>query len=293
MIQISEYVEQLSKHQDYTISGETRINETPVKYAAVFDGHGTSEVIQFIRRISKLKLNEIMATNCPATTLYNYINASYVCQPGRSSGSTMCMARIFPEYVELLNVGDSQVVVFKNGNLEFVSDTHGYENDAEMARLTRENRIFKSLDSKTIKIVNDKKMFYMKSKYIIHVEGWGLLAVTQALGHAGKTGICPTRTEIPYIAGEDDVRIVLGSDGVFDMILRDADQEDQFIVSDIMEMMDMSAEEIGKRASNRWLQSWEMHYDLNDPSLYEVATYRNEDADDVSVVKIVISPETP
>jgi len=290
MIHISEFVKQLSKRQDYTISGETFINETPVKYAAVFDGHGTNDVIQFIRRITICKMNDIMATVCPATTLYNYINSFNVCQPGCSSGSTMCMARIFPEYVELLNVGDSQAVVFKNGNLEFVSETHDYENDAEMERLAREGRIVKLLDSKTIKIVNEKKMYYMKFKYIIHMEAWGLLAVTQALGHAGKTGICPTRTEIPYIAGRDDVRIILGSDGVFDMILRDVDETDQFIVSDIMEMMDMSAEEIGKRACNRWLQSWEMHYDVDNPSLYEIANYGNEDADDVSVVKIVISP---
>jgi serine/threonine protein phosphatase PrpC len=290
-IAISENVEQMYKGQDYTISGETIINGQPIKYAVVFDGHGTSSVITAIRKITKEKMNDIMATSCPATVLFNYINdaSPKLCIRGESSGSTMCMTRIFPNHIEIRNVGDSQAVLFKNGKIEFISETHDYDNEKERDRLFKQGLMAAVVESSDIKIVNEEQMFQMKSHYIIHIMGWGQLAITQALGHNGKTGIFPDITIIPY-EEKDDIQIVLGSDGLFDMIIRER-ETDKFVESDLLAMVQMTGEEILKRAINRWLNVWEMHYDLKKPDLTMIGQYTKEQCDDVSVVKVILKPE--
>jgi serine/threonine protein phosphatase PrpC len=292
-ITISEHVEQMFKGQDYTVSGQIEIDGQSVKYAVVFDGHGTDSVIRFIRNIKSDKMNEIMASPCPGTTMFHYINNATpkLCIRGECSGSTMCLARIFPTYVEIINVGDSQAVVFKNGNIEFISDTHDYGNAKEKTRLEQEGRIHRAVDSSSMKIVNETEMYAVKAFYIMHKNDNLQLAVSQALGHDGKTGICPDRTVIPYEEA-DDIRIVLGSDGFFDMVLRERD-EDKFVTQDLVDLVDMPGDAIMKRTLDRWLQKWEMYYTLEDPTVSMPGQFLKEQCDDVAIVKIAISPEAP
>jgi hypothetical protein len=292
-ITISEHVEQMSKGQDYTISGQIEIDGQPVKYAAVFDGHGRDTVIRFIRNIKPDKMNEIMSSLCPGITMFHYINNATpkLCIRGECSGSTMCLARIFPTHVEIINVGDSQAVVFKNGQIEFISEPHEYGNTKEKERLEQESRIYYAVDSKNMKIVNDTEMQVIKSFYIVHKNDGVQLAISQALGHDGKTGIRPDRTVIPY-EDTDDIRIVLGSDGFFDMVMREKDN-DQFVTQDLLDVIDMPGEDILKRTVDRWTKEWEMYYSLTDPTLSMSGQYDKEQCDDVAIVKIVISPKVP
>jgi serine/threonine protein phosphatase PrpC len=288
-ITISEHIEQMSpKGQDHTVSGETTIDGIVVTYAAVFDGHGENPVIHFIRSIPKNALNEIMAMPCPATTLFHLINQQTpkLCETGRCSGSTMCLARIFPTHVEIINVGDSQAVVSKNGEIEFVSETHDYFNEKEKARLHTNNLVYQVLDSSSVKIVNKSEMRKTKAFYIRHLNDGVTLAVSQALGHNGKTGICPDRTVIPYFPG-DRVDIILGSDGLFDMVIRELDS-DAFVESDLLEMLAMPGQEIMKRACDRWLQEWTMYYDLDNPNKSAKYQWDRSSSDDVAVVKALV-----
>lgn len=290
-ITISEHVEQMFKGQDYTVSGQIEIDGQPVKYAAVFDGHGTDNVIRFIRNIKSDKMNEIMASPCPGTTMFHYINNATpkLCIRGECSGSTMCLARIFPTHVEIINVGDSQSVIFKNGQIEFISETHEYGNPKEKERLETTSRIYYAVDSKNMKIVNDTDMQLIKAFYIVHKNDGVQLAVSQALGHDGKTGICPDRTVIPYEEA-DDIRIVLGSDGFFDMVMREKEEE-KFVTQDLLDLVEMPGEAIMKRTVDRWLQKWEMYYSLEDPTVSMPGKFEKDQCDDVAIVKIVISPE--
>ena len=291
-ITISEHVEQMFKEQDYTVSGQIEIDGQPVKYAVVFDGHGTDSVIRFIRNIKPDKMNEIMASPCPGTTMFHYINYATpkLCIRGECSGSTMCLARIFSTHVEIINVGDSQAVVFKNGQIEFISETHDYGNAKEKERLEQEGRIYRAVDSSSVKIVNETEMHVAKAFYIVHKNDGVQLAVSQALGHDGKTGICPDRTVIPYEQA-DDIRIILGSDGFFDMVMREK-EEDKFVTQDLLDLVDMQGDAIMKRTLDRWLQKWEMYYTLTDPTVSMPGQFLKKQCDDVAIVKIVISPET-
>lgn len=291
-ITISEHVEQMSKGQDYTVSGQIVIDGQPVKYAVVFDGHGTDNVIRFIRNIKSYKMDEIMATDDPATNLFHYINYATpkLCIRGECSGSTMCLARIFPTHVEIINVGDSQAVVFKNGQIEFISETHEYGNAKEKERLENTGRIYYVLDSKSMKIVSETEMQVVKSFYIVHKNDGVQLALSQALGHDGKTGVCPDRMVIPY-EETDDIRILLGSDGLFDMVFREK-EEDKFVTQDLLALIDMPGEAILKRTIDRWLQEWEMYYSFEDPTASMSGKYEKKHCDDVAIVKITIKPES-
>ena len=223
--------------------------------------------------------------------MFHYINYATpkLCIHGECSGSTMCLARIFPTYVEIINVGDSQAVVFKNGQIEFISETHDYGNVKEKERLDATSRIYYAVDSKSMKIVSETEMRVVKTFYIVHTNDNVQLAVSQALGHHGKTGVCPDRTIIPY-SNMDDIRIVLGSDGLFDMVLRGRDS-DRFLEQDLLDLLDMPCEAIVKRTIDRWLQPWNMYYSLTDSTLSMSGQYDKDQCDDVAVVKVNILPE--
>lgn len=292
-ITITEHVDQMCKGQDHTRSGQTTIDGQQVKYAVVFDGHGSDSVINFIRRISRTKMDEIMAKTCPATTMFHYINDATpkLCIRGESSGSTMCLTRIFPTYVEIINVGDSQAYVIKNGELAFVSETHCYDNLKERTRLDAMG--IRTEESSNFKIVDDRHLYKTRTRYIFHNPNdfVNRLALSQALGHAGKTGIAPDRKVIPYETS-DEVVVILGSDGHFDMVKRQMDR-DEFLESDLLAVKDVPGQEILKQSVDRWLQEWEMHYDLSDPSVFQVYKYSRGkmETDDVAIVKVTIRPE--
>ena len=291
-ISITEHVDQMCKGQDHTVSGQTTIDGDHVKYAAVFDGHGSNNVIDFIRRISREKMDEIMAAGCPGTTMFHYINNATpkLCIRGESSGSTMCVARIFPTYVEIINVGDSQGYVIKNGELVFVSEPHCYDNPKERARLDAMG--VRTEASNNFKIVDDRHLYKTRTNYIFHIlHEDNRLALSQALGHAGKTGIAPDRKVIPYEAA-DEMVVILGSDGHFDMVKRHMDR-DEFLESDLLAVKDMSGPEILKQSVDRWLQEWEMHYDLERPEIFQVYQYSRGkmETDDVAIIKVTIRPE--
>jgi serine/threonine protein phosphatase PrpC len=276
---ITEHIQQLCKGQDYTISGETIYENQLIKYAAVFDGHGSDAVINFIRQITKEKINEIMATKCPGTTLYHYINASYICKPNESSGSTMCLARIFSNYIEIINIGDSRAVIFKNNKIEFISDEHNYDNNSEYYRIKREPKFKFFENTYNIKMIAENVLQSTVKKFAIFNDGTGL-ALTQAVGHCGKTGIKPTCTKILF-NNQDSIRILLGSDGFFDMIIKNH-HNNNFINSDLFEIIDLPGQIIINRAVNRWLQEWNIENDI------DTIKFKKEDCDDVSIIVIDI-----
>ena len=276
---ITEHIQQLCKGQDYTISGEIIYENQKIKYAVVFDGHGSDSVINFIRQMTKEKMDEIMTTKCPGTTLYNYINASYICKPTESSGSTMCLARIFTNHIEIINVGDSRAVIFKNNKIEFISEEHNYDNNSEYYRIKKEPKFKFFENSSNIKMIAHNILQSTVKKFVMFNNGTGL-ALTQSLGHCGKTGIKPTYTKILY-SNEDSIRIILGSDGFFDMIIKNHHSND-FINSDLLEIIDLPGQIIINRAVNRWLQKWNIENDTN------TIKFEKEECDDVSIIVIDI-----
>lgn len=283
---MTEHVEQMSSGQDHTWSGTTidSITGEEIDYLIIFDGHGSNSCINFIRSIPKEKRDEIAGAFCPNTSLYKYIMNKNVVSIYESSGSTMCMVRRYQDRIECINTGDSQLVVFKNGKIEFISVEHNCSNAAEKLRLLEEHRCSVFSPTHNIKMVSKDKLVGTKSEYANFAIG-GQLATTQALGHNGKTGIRPDKTVIPYNES-DDLRIVVGSDGLFDMMIKNED--DTLCQEDVLSIINMPGELILKRAVDRWLQTWQMS-PLNKTEIVS-GTYSRKECDDVCVGVMDIIP---
>jgi serine/threonine protein phosphatase PrpC len=280
----TECVEQLSKGQDFTCSGQTIFAETgeEIHYACVMDGHGSDSCINFIRALPKTKIDELMGLTCPIRALQALIDKENAVRPRESSGATMCLARRFSDHIECLNCGDSQLVVFKNDKIEFISEEHNSNNEKERTRLSRTFDFLRFEESANIKMVAENKMTKADGHYAAFSNSTRL-ATTQALGHNGITGIRPDQKIIQY-GSSDEIRVLIGSDGLFDMIIKKEDGS--YLEHDIMAMHSMPCELIVKRAVDRWLQEW--HGDFN--GITQTYHYTKQDCDDVCAIVMDIIP---
>lgn len=282
-ILITGHIQNMGKGQDHCIQGSTVYNGMYTRYAAVFDGHGSDAVINFIRNISLEKMEKIMATNCPVTTMFHYVN-DYVKITENFSGATMCLTRIFPTYIEIINSGDSQAIVYKNDQIEFISDTHDASNETDLLRVKKLTQFSHLNHADNIKMIDENTLCVRDAFYIVYDNNTCLIC-TQCLGHNGITGIKPDKTII-YYGEEDNVRVLLGSDGLFDMIIKEK-FNDEYLEEDLLAILDLPGDVILNRATKRWLQEWSV-CDLN--NIYEKDTHQfeKEDCDDVCVVVVDI-----
>ena len=280
---ITSHIQQMGKGQDYCIQGSTVYNGIYIKYAAVFDGHGSNDVINFIRNISIEKMKKIMATECPVTTMFHYVNEciklSY-----QSSGSTMCVARIFPSHIEIINSGDSQAIVYKNNQIVFISETHDALNDTDLERVKKMKHFNHLMHADNIKMVYENTLCSRDSFYVVYDDNTCLIC-TQCLGHNGITGIHPDKTIIHYTE-EDNIRVLLGSDGLFDMTIKQR-FNDGYLEQDLLAIIDLPGDAILNRAIKRWMQQWCV-CDINNISETKIHKFEKEECDDVCLVIIDI-----
>ena len=278
-VDINAKLNQLSKKQDYIITEQAIDNDTGelFNWSAVFDGHGSSDCIQFIRNIPIQTMNGFVSGNKPIENLYKYINQRLKTQV--SSGSTMCLIKIYQNRIVCINCGDSQAAVYKNGKLEFITEEHSFKNEKENARLANNVTYIPSYD---IEIVDDSTLISVYSEYIEWNEDYTKLACSQALGHNGITGCAPDTVVIPITPG-DRYKVVIGSDGLWDMIIKENDE-------DILHLWGMDADAIMKQTTERWLQKWNMVDVLNNDPTIHYAKYEPYQCDDIAVVVADIVP---
>ena len=98
------------------------------------------------------------------------------------------------------------------------------------------------------------------------------LVPTQSLGHRGITGLQPAVQQIDF-GPNDEIKIIIGSDGFWDMIHSTDDNE--------MLISCNSSEELCKLAEHRWKQEWNFIENLEFPENIEKTYF--DIFDDVSV----------
>jgi serine/threonine protein phosphatase PrpC len=285
-IHLTASIRQLSKGQDMIVMGKTIYGGQEIDFACVMDGHGTDACITALRAITSDQWQEFMAIEDPISAIQQYLSDSRVVPntAGRTSGATCCLVRRFDSHLEVLNVGDSQCLVFLNDEVLFMSDEHNCFNEKEKIRLKEQGRLYMYESSKDLCVIGPQQMIGVDSKYALFKNGVRL-ACTQALGHNNTTGIFPDRKIIPY-SPSDTLRVVLGSDGLFDMCQKivpeylksefvfstksdgyaeEKDTTDRspgtyrnYILSDLLPMQVLRCEDICQRAVDRWHQVWEM-----------------------------------
>lgn len=276
---MSHTVEQMTrKGQDYVCQGNSddSITEEKFQWIMLNDGHGTDTCIKFIRSISQEKKNELISRTDPIEALTAHIDRTAFISKHESSGATCVIVKCYKDRVECISVGDSQFLVFKNGELIYVSKEHNCQNEAERQRLI--NMGYKFTQSQSIKLLSETTMTGIESGYAVFLDNTQL-ACTQALGHNSKTGYCPETYTFP-LTQNDTYRVTLGSDGVFDMTMMENEQDIQYLAT-------KTSQEICDKTVSRWLQEWVAHLPGKEPVKLK---YTRDQGDDVSVGLVELTP---
>ena len=278
-VDITTKLNQLSKKQDHIITEQAIDNETGelFNWCAVFDGHGSDDCIRFIRNIPMQIMTDFIVSEHPIENLAKYINDNLelrVC-----SGSTMCLIKIYHNRIVSINCGDSRTAIYKNGKLEFISEEHSFKNEKEKARLSNNVTYIPSSD---IAIIDETTLISVYSEYIEWNVDYTKIACSQALGHNGVTGCVPDTVVIPITPG-DRFKVIIGSDGLWDMVIKDSED-------DMLQLWGMDADAIMKQTTERWLQTWNMMDALNNSTIIRRAKYQPHHCDDIAVVVADIIP---
>jgi serine/threonine protein phosphatase PrpC len=270
---------QLSKQQDYTVKGHYKNEETAEEFdwIALFDGHGTNRIIDKIRNTD---LNRFIATENPPLALQSFLTNENILSKYESSGSTMCVAKIYKEHIQCFSVGDSYLFVYEDNKKIYSNPLHKWNNESEMNRLKMIHPDLVLSDSKTFEVIGENKMIGFNSKYLNFSNGLQL-APTQIIGHNNVTGILPEIFCI-QLNPKCDYRIFMASDGVFDILMKNEDE--------ILEFSKKSCDEIVEIAENRWKQSWysvvpNENNEENTENIYGPFKFREpQHFDDISVI---------
>lgn len=271
---------QLSKMQDFAASGSARDNETnePFQWAVVCDGHGTNAVIEMVRQ--QIGLAVVQAEPCTALQ-------SSVCATKKlgyeSSGCTAIITKIYKDRCLIQSVGDSTVIVMKDGEPVWKNTLHNWDNLEERGRLREKNPLNNAIPTKCTRVLSPETMCYMPSWYVTFFGYVQHLAMTQAIGHDNMTGIAPSTYEFVIEPGHE-YKVMAFSDGVGDMLIEGN-------VDEMSAICKMTANEILQFAESRWRQSWHP-VSLDRPAIKYPAFRFTERAqfDDVSCFVAKIEP---
>jgi serine/threonine protein phosphatase PrpC len=258
------------KKQDHADFGVSNTNENPEYWIAAFDGHGKNHTIDIIR---KANLNEIMGKEKPYEILQKLIideeTSSYTNDDKLRSGSTMVYAKTkitdTHREIEIVNIGDSQGLLWINGVLTFMTTPHNLFNGEEIARIVREKRVNSNcpitVRNTNIEVLSPTTVMIKKGKYARFTYKYDVIEIapTQSLGHMGFTGISPEVTKFK-LKLTDTFKICLYSDGVSDMIPLTGIAS--YIHIPFMTNAD-SVKDILDEVESRWKQEWNMCTEQN------------------------------
>lgn len=266
-------VKGLGKGQDFVAFGK----EEEFDWGVLLDGHGGDKFINMMRLED---WRAIMTSEDPweklSTTLRTFPFSYCV-----NSGSTLLMMRAYADRVETLSIGDSGLVIYKNGVLVYKSTEHNSENAGEVERLkSRKVRISK-MNAPVVCIASAKNLKTKFKDYITFEDGT-TIAPTQALGHCNVTRYSP-EVHIETFETDDEMRCVLFSDGFGDMFLFESDVEEDKL-QDEKDILTMTANELIEKAEARWRQEWNLYNDASKPDVFQNGKFPLDGMDDVGVV---------
>jgi len=114
--------------------------------------------------------------------------------------------------------------------------------------------------------------------------------MSQSIGHHNITGYQPER-HIEYFNQEDTIQCILGSDGLFEMMLIKESlptipellpTELEELDKDTFDMLTMTAEELVLKAEHRWKKEWNYMWHIKDYT--KIVNVPYNDYDDISAI---------
>jgi len=301
MTTITSKLLQLCKKQDDLYTG-TSIDTTTgesYSYGIIIDGHGHNSGVNDIRSILQTHLAEILESENPQHIIQSQLEVlkqehlanvymsvfadATIDRMNRNllqSGSTFIRAKVYDNRVETLSIGDSEIYVLKNGEITYHTPLHNWENEAERKRLlARKDIQVCPQPSMRCQIMSPTTLCEKKTHTIQYTYQHNFVP-SQALGHGGITEFAPER-QIIYYDTTDHIKVVLGSDGLWDIFMPSHPE-------DFHRLLYYDAEELANVAESRWKQCWHLaktEYDAND--VYEdISGFDKNMYDDVAVITL-------
>jgi len=237
-------------------AGQDRVR-TGKDWIIVQDGHGTNHCIHYL---DTLDYDTIMQQENPAEEIHRLVQTKVSGNRFIRTGSTLCIARIIPGFVEIINAGDSQATVFIDGQKVFCSYPHSFTDafNGDPEEYTRLQSVLHpetpSKRGQTLKVITPELISYADARVSMFKCGRELVP-SMALGHENMTGFAPKKTRCPILPGQK-VRVCVYSDGVSDMQIDNDLKEDS-------EMQSMNVTELVDKYEKRWKQQWLFAEDIS------------------------------
>ena len=246
---------QMDKSQDLAVHGKYENGY----YIGVFDGHGTDKCINILHTLNydNIAKNPLKIIECLDTDLYN-------------SGSTMNFTTVEIKdeiIVTNYNAGDSECIIYVNGELVFESVPHTLNKPGERDRLKPLLLDIRPYTGAWAPIPLSATRMTVHRSDICNYKTGEKLVPTMALGHNNMTEFHPDVHTLRF-KKTDHVRIVSGSDGFWGMIVKDLDKEILKTLK-LKELMDF--------VEKRWKQEWEYAADINNPDRIEMTCFPGYD----------------
>jgi serine/threonine protein phosphatase PrpC len=289
-ISIDICVRGLSKNQDVAFNGSSKLRGEHFDYGIIMDGHGSDQFIDFMRSLEWLY---IVSQDDP----WEYFHSILMDYQLLEGGSTLIIMRAFINRIEIISVGDSSIIIHKNGELSYMNEKHTHTNQSEIERLSHlpDYNGTKKMKDFIPQIRNSQEMQANRSYYNYFGNNYShtQLAMTQSLGHGNITGYNPER-HIEYFEETDKINLLMGSDGLFDMLLLEnvvqtkpelstSDLDD--IRKDNDDILMMNATEIVEKVEKRWKkEDWAYHWHIKDYSKVMSPLSFNGFYDDISAI---------
>ena len=281
-------VKGLSKNQDVVRTGK-KCEE--YFWIVCCDGHGNNTFVDILKAFDWREIME-------HPNSYYYMQSKLsTCHYAINSGSTLCMVKIFEDKIECISVGDSRVFIYKNEEMEYTNTPHTYSNEAEHRRLGSSTTVkisnvryemFPAITSETS--MKQKQLSYVTflQKHTNNTNKSVTLAMTQSIGHYNITGFAPEFKTIIYDSHMDKIRVIVGTDGFFDMSLVESTgtsaEEEAGREKDKQDLLRLSAEELADKAEKRWRQQWKYYYGGSKfPNLFEETAFDKSSIDDIGI----------
>lgn len=293
---------QLCKKQDdlYTGTSIDTITGEFYSYGIIIDGHGHDMGVNDIRTVIQTHLAAILESEDPHhiiqsqldllkqehlanihTSIFADATIDRMTMNLLQSGSTFIRAKVYDNRIETFSIGDSEIYVIKNDEIVYHNPLHTWHNENEQRRLlARTDIMVYPKPSMRCEILSPTTLCQKKS-YMICYNRIHTLVPSQALGHGGITEFAPEKQIIHYDSARDHIKVVLGSDGLWDVFIPSHPE-------DFHRLLTCDAEMLASVAESRWKQSWYLAKTENNVNdVYEdVSGFDANMYDDVAVVTI-------
>ena len=237
-LRITTALAQATKAQDFVQCGGSRDRA----WMVVADGHGGDHVIDSISRFDFGAIldgenpSELVPRLQAVTDTTDSMGLSW----RRGGGSTLSVVEMKDDTIQITWLGDSQVVVMEDGEEVFRTSPHNAESDRGLlgGRAT--------ITSWAMSLNSQMEIVPTLSPYVVHGP-YDKCNIVRALGHGGLCVNEPGTHVVTRTPGKT-YRIVVGSDGFWDMMSPRPDDKRLLAQSDAPALCDL--------AIRRWQQEW-------------------------------------